>query len=360
MIIRREWNDQKNISPLSVYDSSVADADADADDNRHNFGYSCNGRSNAHCNEYSVPIPLMMMIPAAASSTTLITQNGYGYGYGCSAIRSIHSLCRTNISNATLIHTTDRITNVRRYFSSRSNNRNRNRNNNNRNRNNNSSNNNNRNQKDQGPLINEHVIRAILESKSESVEDIQVRLLVDTRAKGHKSQGEEEGGGGNKDQDQPSSTVQVVSLAEAISIATDLDVDLVGVSLQQSTPVVRAINYSKFVYQQSSSSTKSKSNKNNNNQSPQKKEFTFRAGIDTNDLQRKVNNMVSYLQKGYSCNVVITSNRRNLMQDDNVLVTMLGRIEDLVGEHGKAQGQMKKNGYGNRGNLMFQPSSTKK
>lgn len=84
-----------------------------------------------------------------------------------------------------------------------------------------------------------------------------------------------------------------------------------------------------------------------------------KAGIDDSDLNRKVQNMISYLQKGHPCQVAITSNRRNLRQDSNAVVTTLDRVCELVGENGTQQGVMKKNTFGSRGSLLFQPNSKK-
>ena len=69
--------------------------------------------------------------------------------------------------------------------------------------------------------------------------------------------------------------------------------------------------------------------------------------------------MVSYLQKGHSCQVVITSNGRSLREDSNAVVTTLDRVKELVGEVGVQQATMKKNAGGSRGTLLFQPNLKK-
>jgi len=87
--------------------------------------------------------------------------------------------------------------------------------------------------------------------------------------------------------------------------------------------------------------------------------LTSQAGIEDNDLNRKVQNMISYLKKGHPCQVAITSNRRHLRQDSDAVITTLGRVSELIGDNGKQQGQMKKNTLGSRGVLLFQPISKK-
>ena len=70
--------------------------------------------------------------------------------------------------------------------------------------------------------------------------------------------------------------------------------------------------------------------------------------------------MLTYLQKGHSCQVVFFSNRRNLMSDINAVETTLERVKELVGDFGLCQGSLKKNEIGNRGSIMFQPNLKKR
>ena len=145
-----------------------------------------------------------------------------------------------------------------------------------------------------------------------------------------------------------------------------------GINLTQDIPVVKCVDYNKFLYQQSkksstpigstassigSGSTSTSTGGDNSGGKKSTKQFSFRAGIDDNDLQRKATNMIQYLLKGHACQVTITSNRRNLRSDGNVMVKTLERLKEIVGEDGSPQGGIKINEYGNRGTLLFQPNS---
>ncbi len=241
-----------------------------------------------------------------------------------------------------------------------------------------------KNSRQQGqPIINEHLIRMLLQTSTETADSLQVRLIID-RPHDHDDDdvdGDDAGhdaGDDNKSDNEDNSDnhgtdqkevqpeveekqakknkIQLVSLSQAISIATEIGVDLVGITLQQKIPVLRAIDYSKFLYEQSAKEKKRK--KSIKKQTKANKEFTFRAGIDVHDLERKTKNLVSYLQKGHSCQVTITSNYRNLKNDQDIIATTLDRIQEYIGESGNA-GKLKKNPYGNRGSILFQPTSKK-
>lgn len=183
-------------------------------------------------------------------------------------------------------------------------------------------------------LSNEVLIRTLLaNSNGATADSIEVRLLVD--------QGLE-----TKDE------ISVMTLTEAISRSVEESKDLIGININLDVPVIKCMEVNRFIYQQ-----KKKSSGNGNTKSGNKatKQFSFKAGIDDYDLQRKADNMISYLQKGHASQVTVSSSRRNLNFDDNAILTTLSRILELVGECGKVQGQIKMNEYGNRGNVLIQP-----
>lgn len=193
-----------------------------------------------------------------------------------------------------------------------------------------------RKQSSDGPLVNEHLIRSLMEDHdADDSNSIQIRLMVD-RGRDIKAE------------------VKIVSLTEAISISVEEVKDLVEINLNQDIPVVKCIDYKKFMYEQSK-----KGGMTSGGGNKATKQFSYKAGIEDDDLQRKVRNMVEYLQKGHPCQVTITSNRRNLKDDQNAVETTLERIVILVGEDGSPQGNLKKNDYNNRGSLLIQPSRRK-
>lgn len=193
--------------------------------------------------------------------------------------------------------------------------------------------------KGRGPLVNEHLIRAILRKSSKDAQSTKIRLVIDR--------------GSDAKPD-----IKLMSLTDAISTTGELGVDLVAINLQQEFPILKAVDYNKLQYEESKKkAVKGTGGKAGSAQVT--KEFQFKAGIEDNDLNRKVHRMLSYLEKGHPCQVAITSNRRNLRQDSDAVGTTLGRVRELIGDSGKQQGQMKKNTFGSRGSLLFQPNSKK-
>lgn len=183
------------------------------------------------------------------------------------------------------------------------------------------------------PLMNEHLIRLLLKRSKKDAHSTEVRIVID-KGKGEKP------------------NVEVMSIAEAIKVSVDLGVDLIAINIEQNPSVIKAIEVGKFLFQESKKKKGSMKVK-------QVKQFQFKAGIADNDLERKAGNMTSYLEKGHSCQVTITSNFRNLKADRDTMTTTLNRIKSLVGDIGKEQSKLLVNEYGNRGSLLFQPNSRK-
>jgi translation initiation factor IF-3 len=199
------------------------------------------------------------------------------------------------------------------------------------------------NQQSQHP-INEHLIRILLEKTNSTADDIQIRLILD--------QGRDE-----------KPCIEIMSLTDAIKISGEKGLDLVGIQVKnQDIPVVKCVDFQKYLYQQNKKGSKTKgsgSGSGGGGGNKTTKQFSFKAGIDNDDLERKAKNMASYLVKGHSCQVTITSSRRNLQNDSDVIMTTLERLKEIVGGDGNPQGTIKTNEWGNRGTLLFQPVSRK-
>jgi len=181
-------------------------------------------------------------------------------------------------------------------------------------------------------MVNENLIKQLLKN-GQDVNSKMIRLVIE-----------------NKNEEK--SQIEIVALSDAIKTAAELSVDLVGISLDQNPPIVKAVDHKRLLYERS----RSKANSPKTSGLKVTKEFQFRAGIADNDLQRKAANMISYLKLGHPCQVIISSNRRNLREDKDAVVTTLNRVKDLVGDLAKQQGALKANQFGSRGSLMLQPN----
>jgi translation initiation factor IF-3 len=145
----------------------------------------------------------------------------------------------------------------------------------------------------------------------------------------------------------PSSS-EVVSLLKAMETARDLDVDLIGINLEQDPPVVKAQEYTKLAYRTLSKKQKSSSKAT--------KEFTLRAGIAKNDLDRKVMNVIDYLKKGHNCQLSISSSGFNMRTNPGGIMVMIQTLTDQVGDVGVCEKGVQINEDGNRANFLLRPN----
>jgi translation initiation factor IF-3 len=174
---------------------------------------------------------------------------------------------------------------------------------------------------DKSPLRNGDLVKMLLrQQKKRSTSDVTVRLVL--------SELEIEGTATKKG-------METTTLEQAMAIARNNAIDLVGVSLSQDPPVVKVMDYAKKEYdalkalKQKKKEQKEKGLGDPNAKLPLK-EFKFRAGIAENDLMRKINNMKTYLVKGHRCQVMITSAFRYRREDQNAVKTTMARVVEKV------------------------------
>jgi translation initiation factor IF-3 len=213
---------------------------------------------------------------------------------------------------------------------------------------------------DNAPLLNEHLIAELLQKKQPSggnitADSFEVRLIVDLGRTGKKDVDDEE----NQAQT-TTPTTQIVTIKEAISIAHNHSLDLMEVSLKGEPPVIKALDFDKFLYQQKRKESKSKSKDGGGSISDKPvKEFKFRAGIADHDLERKATNMINYLTKGHAVRVTLTARQRMLKEDTDAINTTLDRVKELVGDKAVEVRGMKSNERGSYGTLLLHPNLKK-
>ena len=198
--------------------------------------------------------------------------------------------------------------------------------------------------KERGPLRNEHLVRFLLKSKkSSSADSVQVRLVVDK-------------GAGS-----PPET-NVVTLQSAMDTSNDLGLDLMEISVNQDIPVIKALDYSRLLFEKSKQSKSAAGGKRKGGMKGKQsglavKEFKFKAGIADNDLERKAENMIKYLVKGHHCQVTIIASRFRLREDAAAGATTLGRVREILGEYVLEPKNRK--GNENYSTMKFEPNPKK-
>lgn len=120
----------------------------------------------------------------------------------------------------------------------------------------------------------------------------------------------------------------IKSLAEALKIARELDLDLVEVAPQANPPVCRVMDYSKFRYEQAIKAKEARKKQS----SVVLKEMKMRPKIDPHDYATKTGHVVRFVNAGHKVKITIMFRGREMAHTDlgrrllDRLVVDLGEI----------------------------------
>ena len=92
-----------------------------------------------------------------------------------------------------------------------------------------------------------------------------------------------------------------MSRYDALQMATSAGLDLVEVSPTAEPPVVRVMDYGKFLFEQNKKAHSAKKKQ----KQIQVKEVKFRPGTDENDYQVKLRNLIRFLTEGDKAKVTL-------------------------------------------------------
>ena len=121
----------------------------------------------------------------------------------------------------------------------------------------------------------------------------------------------------------------IVSLAEAIAQAEELETDLVEIAPKAKPPVCRLMDYGKFKYAQSKKLHEAKTKQKN----VQVKEVKFRPGTDDNDYNVKLRNLIRFLGDGDKTKVTLRFRGREIAHQQ-LGMALLKRVEADLEEYG--------------------------
>jgi len=119
--------------------------------------------------------------------------------------------------------------------------------------------------------------------------------------------------------------IGVLSLAEALRMAGELDVDLVEISPTAVPPVCRLMDYGKFKYQKKAAEAKSKQ------KVIEVKEIKFRPGTDDGDYNIKLRNIKRFLDEGDKCKITLRFRGREITHQE-IGMALLQRIRDELAD----------------------------
>jgi translation initiation factor IF-3 len=121
-------------------------------------------------------------------------------------------------------------------------------------------------------------------------------------------------------------------LPEALTIARDLDLDLVEVAPQATPPVCRIMDYGKFKFD---SAQRAKESRRRSSQVVIK-EMKYRPKIGTGDFDTKTRQVAKFLSEGHKVKVTIMFRGRELYHPE-IGKDILDRIAEAVTEVGKVE-----------------------
>ena len=115
---------------------------------------------------------------------------------------------------------------------------------------------------------------------------------------------------------------------EALDLARRSELDLVEVSPQADPPVVRVMDFGKFLFEQNKKSHAAKRKQKN----IQIKEIKFRPGTDENDYQIKLRNIIRFLTEGDKAKVTLRFRGREMAHTE-LGRKLLDRLVNDLREH---------------------------
>lgn len=119
----------------------------------------------------------------------------------------------------------------------------------------------------------------------------------------------------------------IVSLAEAMRMAEEREVDLVEIAPNAVPPVCRLMDYGKFKYRES----KKRHEQKLKIRQVQIKEVKFRPGTDENDFQVKLRNVMRFLEEGDKVKLTLRFRGREMAHQE-IGMAQLKRVETELGE----------------------------
>ena len=124
----------------------------------------------------------------------------------------------------------------------------------------------------------------------------------------------------------------IVSLAAAIEMAEDAEIDLVEIAPTAQPPVCRLMDYGKFKYRESKKQHEAKLKQ----KQIQVKEIKFRPGTDEGDYQIKLRNLVKFLLEGDKTKITLRFRGREVTHQE-IGMRLLKRVEADLLEYGTVE-----------------------
>jgi translation initiation factor IF-3 len=123
-----------------------------------------------------------------------------------------------------------------------------------------------------------------------------------------------------------------MSRSEALQMASASELDLVEVSPTAEPPVVRIMDYGKFLFEQNKKAHSAKRKQ----KQIQIKEVKFRPGTGEADYQIKLRNLIRFLTEGDKAKITLRFRGREMVHQD-IGRKLLERVTTDLAEHGTVE-----------------------
>lgn len=120
----------------------------------------------------------------------------------------------------------------------------------------------------------------------------------------------------------------VMTRAQALQLAVDAALDLVEVSPTAEPPVVRVMDFGKYLFEQNKKAHSAKRKQ----KQIQVKEVKFRPGTEEADYQVKLRNLIRFLSEGDKAKVTMRYRGREMAHQE-IGRRLLARVQGDLGEH---------------------------
>ena len=123
-----------------------------------------------------------------------------------------------------------------------------------------------------------------------------------------------------------------MSRSEALQMASSSELDLVEVSPTAEPPVVRIMDYGKFLFEQNKKAHSAKRKQ----KQIQVKEVKFRPGTGEGDYQIKLRNLTRFLTEGDKAKITLRFRGREMVHQD-IGRRLLERVTNDLAEYGTVE-----------------------
>ena len=121
----------------------------------------------------------------------------------------------------------------------------------------------------------------------------------------------------------------IVSVAEALRLAEEADLDLVEIAPLAEPPVCRVMDVGKFRYAESKKQHEAKLKQ----KQVQIKEIKFRPGTDEGDYNIKLRNLIKFLEEGDKTKITLRFRGREIAHQQ-IGMQLMERVKQDLLEHG--------------------------